>query len=79
MELYRTKLAGWSSENERLCSHTLLLFTYFAAEMADPHAAAHNRNIISGKLLENGMYHMAGKFGGEFNLVVWRIMNTPPN
>ena len=24
-------------------------------------------------------YHMAGKFGGEFNLAVWRIMNAPPN
>ena len=24
-------------------------------------------------------YRMAGKFGGEFNLAVWRIMNAPPN
>ena len=24
-------------------------------------------------------YRMAGKFGGEFNLAVWWIMNAPPN
>ena len=24
-------------------------------------------------------YRMAGKFGGEFKLAVWRIMNAPPN
>ena len=27
----------------------------------------------------NSIYRMAGKFGGEFNLAVWRIMNAPPN
>ena len=26
-----------------------------------------------------GLYHMAGKFGEEFNSVVWRIMNAQPN
>ena len=25
------------------------------------------------------VYRMAGKFSGEFNLVVWQIMNAPPN
>ena len=24
-------------------------------------------------------YRMAGKFGGEFNLVVWRLKHEPPN
>ena len=30
-------------------------------------------------ILINSTYRMAGKFGGEFNLAVWRIMNAPPN
>ena len=73
MELYRTKLAGWSSENERLCSHTLLLFTYFAAEMADPHVVAHNRNIISGKLSMNMAYWKMVWLENLAGNLIWRF------
>ena len=29
--------------------------------------------------LELSCYRIAGKFGGDFNLALWRIVRTPPN
>ena len=27
----------------------------------------------------DSIYRIAGKFGGEFNLAVWRLARAPPN
>jgi hypothetical protein len=64
------------------------LHRLYDCELGDDHAAGIRELIESIRTLEtldvryvtfNRQYRIAGKFGGELNLAVWRSILQPPN